>query len=111
MLALSAMRQVDTQKLVEIAVPLFFVITVKVSAARWLWQRFSLLGVLDAVDGVVSAWMALRALVECDTDVISSFGINGEVCDCAWIVGALCGPFRPVRRPGKAAPTVGAPGL
>lgn len=71
MLALLAMRPVDTQELVEIAVPLFVVVPDVVCAARWLWQSFSHLAVLDAVDRMVAAWMAIRAFVEGDTYVVA----------------------------------------
>ena len=71
MFALLAMRPIDAQELVEIAVPLFVVVPVIIRSARWLWQSVRHLAVLDAVDGVVATWMALRALVEGDADVMT----------------------------------------
>ncbi|PNA91478.1 hypothetical protein C1X73_25240 [Pseudomonas sp. FW305-130] len=51
----------------------FVVVPVVVGAARRFGQPVSHLAVLDAINGVVTAWLALGALVQHDSDVIVVF--------------------------------------
>lgn len=61
----------DAKELVEVAVDVLVEELVIVAAARRFWQLLDHFSVLDAIDWVVAAGAALRALVERNADVVA----------------------------------------